>query len=138
MLIEFSMWHIFWEHLWSLKYGLVLLRYSSSDSVFLWPLPLDQYNCYCENYLRLLVYNFFFSSSCSKRFLISLSILPLISLVSFSSLKRFLIWLIAVQFSSSFSLKRYVVSLIMFSSSRVKLPSLYFAKTKYYTKKTKV
>ena len=41
----------------SFKYALILLRYYSTDTVFLSPLPYVQYNYYYKNYLILMVYN---------------------------------------------------------------------------------
>ena len=56
------------------------------------------YSCYSNNYLLLLVYNNVLLFSCSERFLISLSVLSLIALVSFCCLKSCLMSLIAVYF----------------------------------------
>ena len=70
---------------------------------------------------------------CSKRFLISIIILSLIALYSFSSLKKFLMFLIMVSnapFFFSFSnLNRFPTSLIMFSLQVLDFPLLY-VKTK--------
>ena len=94
-----------------IKYDLILLKYCSSESIlFLSPLhlyfPLFLY-CYSKNYLLFLLlttYYYWFVIICFffmlKKFLISLSILSLIALVSFSSLKRFLICLIVFFFKT--------------------------------------
>ena len=58
----------------SFKYGLTLLRYSSTDSVL---------NCYSKNYLILLVSNNFLLLLSQKDSLYLISILSLIALVFF-------------------------------------------------------
>ena len=75
-----------------------------------------QYNYYSENY-SLSYWFIILFSSCSKVFLVPLIILSLIALVSFSGLKWFLI------------------SLIMFSSSRLKLYFIICCEKIYFLKK---
>ena len=72
----------------SFKYGLIFLRYSSTDSVlFLSPLLSYPLLLLLQKLLTLtglVCNNFLFFFSYSKRFLISFSILSLIALVYFS------------------------------------------------------
>ena len=81
----------------SFKYGLILLRYSSSGSV-LFPSLLLSNSIYLLLQELLTLTGLLVSSSfsCLKGFLISLSSLSLIALVSFCCLERFLISLIAL------------------------------------------
>ena len=89
------------------KYNLILLRYSSSDSVYFYHHYFCiQYNCYSQNYLPMLkkILNFF----------------------KYSVFNWF----------SSFisSLRRFLVSLIMFSSSRLNVFHHYMFWKKIITK----
>ena len=81
-------------YLYSFKCGLILLRYSSTDSILFLSLLLSYPKIIYSNWFTII--SFFFIL---KRFLISLSIISLIALYSFSSLKKFPISLIT--FSSS-------------------------------------
>ena len=89
----------------SFKCGLILLRYFSTDSV-LFPSPYFHIRC---NLCWFIIIFFFIS----KRFLISLSILSLITLFYFFNLKRFFKILIVVSSITVFNLKRFVTFLIM-------------------------
>ena len=77
------------------KFGLILLRHSSTGSV-LFHSPLRSYSIYFHiHYLLLLI----ITASCSKRFLISLSILSLIDLELFS----FFLWSEKISYIFNFS-----------------------------------
>ena len=78
----------------SFRYGLILLTYSSVDSV-LFVLPLFSY----------LLLQKLPSSVFAKKFLISITILSFIASFSFFSLKKFLMSLIVLSSISFFSLK---------------------------------
>ena len=97
------------------KYGLVLLRYFSTARDFYHHYFYIQYNCYSKNcYLVLLVYCNFLLFMLKK--ILNISILSLITLIPFSSLKRFLI------------------SLIMFSSSNIAFPIITWKKLVFLKK----
>ena len=90
----------------SFKYGLILLRHSSTHNA-LFLLPILLYSIYSYSKIYFLT---------KKIFLIFLSNVSLVALFSFSSLKAFLISLSILSLISSFylsSLKRFLMSLIM-------------------------
>ena len=90
--------------LMSFKYGLISLRYSSTDSVLFLSLLLSiavtfVFNIIVSpkiNYSYWFIIILFFFFMFKKIFLISLYILPLITSISFFNLKRFLISLLVV------------------------------------------
>ena len=102
-------------HMMSFKFGLILLRYSSTDSVLSYHRYFHiQYNYYSKNYLLLLVYNNLFLHALFL-FLIALF---------FFNLKRFFTSLIIVSYIYFFSLKRFFLSLIKLSSIFLSFTSL--------------
>ena len=104
--------------------GLILLRYSSNDSVvFLSPLRSYSMSLLLQKLLTL-------TGLFSKQFLISLSIISLRTLISFSGIKRFVISLIITSLIALFSfssVKRFlmyliqvlIVSLLIFKSKKI-------------------
>ena len=95
-----AMCKIFWDYLWCLlnivyffQDILQLIMFCFCHRYF-----RIQHNCSSKNYLLLLIDNNFVFLYDQKGFLISVSILSLIALISFSSLKRFLISLIIFYF----------------------------------------
>ena len=90
------------------KYDLLLWRYFSIDSVLFLPYYFKiQYNCYSKKYLLSLSH---------LVFLIAVSSIHFFSLISFCTLKRFLMYLIMVSsiFSSFYSLKLLFVLLLYY------------------------
>ena len=79
----------------SFKYVPILMKYYLTDSVFISTLLLHSILLPLQKLFTITGYNNLVAHN-KKRFLISLCILSTIALVSFSSLKRFLISLIAV------------------------------------------
>ena len=89
LLIDFPCVKIFWDYFLSFKYGIILLKYSSTDSFYFYHCYFHlHYNWY---FYRIIIISYFFMLILRKILKIfKLSILSLITSVSFSYLKRFL------------------------------------------------